>query len=88
MVTEHGCPKMQTCYGKGTSSYYPEEGRLSEVERVQYVSKFDVLSRSFTQCAIDGALHHPAPFLTVAPKTSTPISQTLEKTESKYQDVS
>lgn len=44
----------------GTSSYYTEEGRLSKVERIQYVSKFDILSRSFTlYAAIDGALHHP-----------------------------
>ena len=45
----------------GTASHYTEEGRLSKVEGAQYVSKFDVLSRSFAQYAIDGTLHHPAP---------------------------
>jgi hypothetical protein len=45
----------------GTASHSTEEGRLSTVEGAQYVSKFDVLSRSFAQYAIDGTLHHPAP---------------------------
>jgi hypothetical protein len=45
----------------GTPSYCKEEDRLSKVEGAQYVSKFDVLSRSFAQYAIDGTLHHPAP---------------------------
>jgi hypothetical protein len=64
----------------GTPSHYTEEGRLSKVEGVQYVSKFDVLSRSFAQYAIDGTLHHPAP---VARKKSTPISQPLKNTKPK-----
>jgi len=45
----------------GTASHSTEEGRLSTVEGVQYVSKFDVLSRSFAQYATDETLHHPAP---------------------------
>jgi len=45
----------------GTASHYTEKARLSKVEGAQYVSKFDVLSRSFAQYAIDGTLHHPAP---------------------------
>jgi len=44
-----------------TVNHSTEEGRLSIVEGAQYVSKFDVLSRSFAQHAIDGTLHHPAP---------------------------
>jgi hypothetical protein len=65
----------------GAPSYYTEEGRLSKVERIQYVSKFDILSRSFTlYAAIDGALHHPTP---VACKESTPRLQSLKNTERK-----